>query len=143
MGLVALPALIFTPWVCIQGMVERYVGRAGRTRPSPYDWLPMAEAPVAQPDLSVIAPAHNEEENVAALVEEIRRALQPLGRAFEVIIVDDGSTDRTRARVLELMAGRPWLRCIAMTRTPQGKGAGQSAAFYAGFAQARGRLIAT
>lgn len=104
--------------------------------------------------LSVVAPAHNEEDNVAALVEEVGRAcagLQwndgtPLGPSgFEFIVVDDGSTDSTRARVAALMAdGRhPWLRCIAMTRTPPGKGNGQSAAFQAGFAAARGELIAT
>jgi len=94
-------------------------------------------------DLSVVTPAHNEEDNVEPLVEEIRRAVEPLGVAFEVVIVDDGSTDATRAKVMGLMASRPWLRCIAMTRTPQGKGAGQSAAFFAGFQEARGRLIAT
>jgi glycosyltransferase involved in cell wall biosynthesis len=94
-------------------------------------------------ELSVVAPAHNEEENAAALVEELRRALQPLGIRYEVIIVDDGSTDGTRRVVGSLMADRPWLRCTAMTRTPPGRGNGQSAAFHAGFRAARGRLIAT
>ncbi|HYF15946.1 MAG TPA: glycosyltransferase [Phycisphaerales bacterium] len=93
-------------------------------------------------DLSVVAPAHNEEDNVAPLVEEIGKALLPSGLAFEAIIVDDGSTDRTRRRVLELMPSRPWLRCIAMTGTPPGRGNGQSAAFHAGFRAARGELIA-
>lgn len=94
-------------------------------------------------EISVVAPAHNEEENVAALVEELRRALEPLRIGFEVIIVDDGSTDATRRVVTSLMADRPWLRCIGMTRTPPGRGNGQSAAFHAGFRAARGRLIAT
>ena len=76
-------------------------------------------------------------------MEEIRKAIEPLGIPFEVVIVDDGSTDATRAKLLELMATRPWLRCIAMTRTPKGKGVGQSAAFFAGFAECRGRLVAT
>lgn len=100
----------------------------------------------ASPDgieLSVVAPAHNEEENAAPLVEELGRALEPLGIPFEVIIVDDGSTDGTRRVVASLMADRPWLRCIGMTRTPPGRGNGQSAAFHAGFRAARGRLIAT
>ncbi len=98
-----------------------------------------------QIELSVIAPAHNEQDNVGALVEQVRAAVEPLGVPFEMIVVDDGSTDATRARLMELMAGgaRPWLRCIAMTRTPKGKGAGQSAAFFAGFAEGRGRLVAT
>lgn len=94
-------------------------------------------------ELSVVAPAHNEEANVAPLVEQIRAAIEPLGFPFEIVIVDDGSTDGTRAKLLELMRSRPWLRCIAMTKTPQGKGAGQSAAFHAGFAETRGRLVAT
>ncbi|MFG0325665.1 MAG: glycosyltransferase family 2 protein [Phycisphaerales bacterium JB037] len=91
----------------------------------------------------MIAPAHNEEENVADLVEQIRAAVEPTGVSFEVVIVDDGSTDRTRARLLEMMESRPWLRCVAMTRTPPGKGGGQSAAFYAGFRACRGKLIAS
>ncbi len=94
-------------------------------------------------ELSVVSPAHNEEDNVAPLVEQIRAAVEPLGIGFEVVIVDDGSTDTTRAKLVELMGTRPWLRCIAMTRTPKGKGAGQSAAFFAGFAECRGRLVAT
>lgn len=93
-------------------------------------------------EISVVAPAHNEEDNVEALVREVHEALTPLGVPFEFVIVDDGSTDSTRARVQEQMKTRPWLRCVAMTRTPPGKGNGQSAAFHAGFRAARGRLVA-
>jgi len=94
------------------------------------------------PELSVIAPAHNEEENVRALVDEVERAVRPLGIEWELVIVDDGSTDGTRAIVRELMGARPWLRCVAMARTPPGKGNGQSAAFHAGFRAGAGRLVA-
>lgn len=101
-------------------------------------------SPSAQPlELSVVAPAHNEEDNVTPLADEIAAAIGPLGIRFEVVIVDDGSTDATRKRLLDAMATRPWLRCVAMTRTPKGKGVGQSAAFYAGFHSAKGRLIAS
>lgn len=93
-------------------------------------------------DLSVVAPAHNEEDNVRPLVDEVERALKPVGIAWEFVIVDDGSTDRTRALVQGLMADRPWLRCVAMRGTPPGKGNGQSAAFHAGFRAARGELVA-
>ncbi|MBS0196771.1 MAG: glycosyltransferase family 2 protein [Planctomycetes bacterium] len=93
-------------------------------------------------DVSVVAPAHNEQENIPALVEQIGAALANSGLTFEAIIVDDGSTDRTRAELVRLMPGRPWLRCVAMTDTPKGKGNGQSAAFHAGFRAAAGDLIA-
>jgi glycosyltransferase involved in cell wall biosynthesis len=93
-------------------------------------------------DLSVVAPANNEEQNVPRLVDEVERAIAPLGLSWEFIIVDDGSSDGTRGAVASLMPGRPWLRCVAMSRTPPGRGNGQSAAFHAGFRAARGRLIA-
>jgi len=103
-----------------------------------------SRSPIAGPtlDLSVVAPAHNEEDNVRPLVEQVESALRPTGLHFEVIVVDDGSTDHTRRRVQALMKDRPWLRCVAMSNTPAGKGNGQSAAFHAGFRAARGRLIA-
>ena len=93
-------------------------------------------------ELSVVAPAHNEEENILPLVEEIDAALRAKGIAYEIVIVDDGSTDRTRERLVAAMATRPHVRCVAMTNTPPGKGNGQSAAFHAGFRATRGRLIA-
>ncbi len=97
------------------------------------------------PQISIIAPAHNEQDNVAALVDEVQRGLDGcgVGGAYEFIIVDDGSTDQTRARVHALMPTRPWLRCIAMQKTPPGKGHGQSAAFCAGFRAARAPVIGT
>lgn len=106
----------------------------------------MADAPfhADRPiELSVVAPAHNEEDNVAPLAEQVRAAIEPLGIPYEFIIVDDGSTDRTQAKTRELMVGRSWLRCITMTKTPKGSGVGQSAAFRAGFAASSGRLVAT
>ncbi len=111
--------------------------------PSPSAPTPPPAADRAGIEISVVAPAHNEEGNVANLVNEVGAAILPLGIGFEFVIVDDGSTDSTRARVMEMARTRPWLRCVAMTRTPPGKGCGQSAAFHAGFRAARGRLIAT
>jgi dolichol-phosphate mannosyltransferase len=93
-------------------------------------------------DISVVAPAHNEQDNVDALVTQVGDALAASGLTYEFVIVDDGSTDQTRAKITGMMASRPWLRCVAMTNTPKGKGNGQSAAFHAGFRATRGDLIA-
>ncbi len=97
--------------------------------------------------LTFLAPAHNEEANVAALVREVESAGRASTEAggFEFVIVDDCSTDATAARVRALMADRPWLRLVSMVRgpaTPVGKGNGQSAAFHAGFRAARGEWVA-
>ena len=97
---------------------------------------------MSTPRLSVISPAHDEQENVLPLVEEIHRALENIEGGFEVIVIDDGSNDQTRQRLLEAATSRPWLRIIAMTQTPAGRGNGQSAAFHAGMERARGELIA-
>jgi dolichol-phosphate mannosyltransferase len=100
----------------------------------------LPDAPIV---LSVVAPAHDEEENIEALVSQVEGALAPAGLSFECIIVDDGSGDATRARVHALIPSRPWLRCVAMLGTPPGRGNGQSAAFHAGVRAARGEWIAT
>lgn len=92
-------------------------------------------------ELSVIAPAHNEEDNVEPLVEQVGAALRCAGVPFEFILVDDASTDQTAPRAQALQATRPWLRVISLGRPPEGAGNGQSCAFKVGFAAARGRLV--
>jgi glycosyltransferase involved in cell wall biosynthesis len=92
--------------------------------------------------LSVVAPAHNEAENLAALVREIDVALDPLALEYEILIVDDGSTDDTPGVLSELRRKYDQLRTIRMSHTPPGRGNGQSAAFHAGFRACRGELIA-
>ena len=89
--------------------------------------------------LSVIAPAHNEAENVARLIEEIGAALH--GMAFEFILVDDASTDDMVSIARGMQTERPWLRIISLGVPEGGGGNGQSAAFRAGFAAARGELV--
>jgi dolichol-phosphate mannosyltransferase len=92
--------------------------------------------------LSIIAPAHNEQDNVGALVDEIVAAIQPLGIDYEIVVIDDGSTDGTAAALEQTLAAQGALRVIRMADTPPGSGHGQSAAFHAGFRAARGTLIA-
>src|SRR5882724_3653719 len=94
-----------------------------------------AETPNA-PTVSVIVPVRNEAENVAPLVAEIAAALA--GRAFEVIYVNDGSTDGTAAELLRLMTQHPWLRQIRHARS-----CGQSAALRTGMMAARAPIVAT
>jgi dolichol-phosphate mannosyltransferase len=92
--------------------------------------------------LSIVAPAHNERENLRPLVAEIVAAIDPLGLDYEIVIVDDGSIDDTPTILRDLMDAHPHLRPIRMADTPKGKGHGQSAAFHAGFRHARGEIIA-
>src|SRR5688572_29775729 len=97
-----------------------------------------SNAPDQRPYLSLVIPAYNEQENVEPLLARVEAALGHTGRPFEVIIVDDGSTDRTPQLLDEAMARLPWLRVLRMARN-----GGQSAAFEAGFEAARGEVIAT
>jgi glycosyltransferase involved in cell wall biosynthesis len=88
--------------------------------------------------LSLVIPCYNEEENVPTLLARVEASLDTLGKAYEVILIDDGSTDRTPQLLADARATRPWLRVLRMARN-----AGQSAGFEAGFAAARGRYIGT
>ncbi|MBV8779821.1 MAG: glycosyltransferase family 2 protein, partial [Phycisphaerae bacterium] len=90
------------------------------------------------PYLSLIIPCFNEEENVPTLLSRVSSALAELHRPFEVILIDDGSTDRTPLLLADGMRQYPWLRVLRMQ-----KNGGQSAAFEAGFEAARGEVIAT
>jgi glycosyltransferase involved in cell wall biosynthesis len=89
-------------------------------------------------DLSVIIPAFNEEENVAILFKELTDVLRPLNREYEIIFVDDCSTDTTCQRLSELHEQDAHLKIIKFR-----KNFGQSAAMKAGFDYAQGNLVIT
>jgi glycosyltransferase involved in cell wall biosynthesis len=91
-----------------------------------------------QPEISVVIPMRNEAQNVQQLYHELIGALEPYGRRFEIVVIDDGSTDDTFARLAVLQASDPRLRIIRFRRN-----FGQTAAFAAGFAHARGQFIVT
>jgi len=88
--------------------------------------------------LSLVVPAYNEQEVIPTLLQRVEAALRGVGKSFEMIVVDDGSTDGTPKLLSEAMTRLPWLRVIRMARN-----GGQSAAFDAGFKAARGQVIAT
>jgi len=94
------------------------------TRPPPY--------------LSLVIPCYNEQENIPTLLARVESALLTIGKPFEVLIIDDGCTDGSPRLLADAIQQHPWLRVLKLN-----KNSGQSAAFEAGFAAARGEVIAT
>jgi glycosyltransferase involved in cell wall biosynthesis len=97
-----------------------------------------AGEPLGPRSISVVVPVHDEERSVALLFEELQAALQPLDRPWEVIFVDDGSTDGSFAALTRLHAQNDEV-CVVRLRRNFGK----AAALQAGFLQARGEIVIT
>jgi len=93
---------------------------------------------VPPPVLSVLLPAHNEEGGVQAVVRETAAVLRRMGRPFEILVVDDASTDATAERLQALSPDVPELRILRLEAH-----AGQSAALGAAFREARGGILVT
>ena len=90
------------------------------------------------PEISVVIPIRNEAASLVELHREFTETLTAWGRSYEIIIIDDGSDDESFAILARLQASDAHLRVIRFRRN-----FGQTAAFAAGFAHARGRLIVT
>jgi len=90
------------------------------------------------PAISVVIPLFDEAENIADLHGELSRALEGMTRPYEIVLVDDGSTDSTAARLKELAARDSHIRVVSLRRN-----FGQTAAFSAGFDYARGSIVVT
>lgn len=87
-------------------------------------------------DLSIVIPVYNEEDNVEPLIREIQTALEPLGKQYEIILVDDGSRDDTFGVLARIHRQEPRLRVIRLKRN-----FGQTAALSAGLAHADGDAV--
>ena len=98
----------------------------------------MDSSPDSTLDLSVVIPMYNEAGNAGPLVEETIAALDGVGRSFEIVLVDDGSSDGTPEVLRELHGRFPSLRVILFRRN-----FGQTAAIAAGLDNARGRVLVT
>ena len=90
------------------------------------------------PELSIVVPCHNEQENLRALVEGIRCVLKPLGLQYEIIVTDDCSTDASWTVLKEIAATDVNFRAQRFARN-----CGESAASWAGMQRARGRYLVT
>lgn len=90
------------------------------------------------PLLSVVVPLFDEEANVEALCRRLFAALRPLGIGFEVLLVDDGSRDRTLELLRAVQRENPEARVLPLARN-----FGQHSAVIAGFAESRGEFVVT
>lgn len=98
----------------------------------------MADIPEAPVDISVVLPVYNEAESLPTVVPEITAMLAEMGSRYEIIAVDDGSSDDSLHVLRQLQEGEPNLRIVQFRRN-----FGQTAAFTAGFDYARGATIIT
>jgi glycosyltransferase involved in cell wall biosynthesis len=90
------------------------------------------------PDISVVVPMHNEADNLPEVVLRIATAVADAGHTYEVVAVDDGSTDGTLTCLEATVRKQEWLRIVSYS-----KNRGRGYALRRGFAAARGRIIVT
>jgi glycosyltransferase involved in cell wall biosynthesis len=93
---------------------------------------------VAVPELSLVVPVHNERDALPVLLEEMERACAALGREWEIVIVDDGSTDGTTEWLEQQATERDRIRAVRLRRN-----FGKSAALTAGFEHSSGEIVVT
>ena len=93
---------------------------------------------MAELDVSVVVPVYNEEESISEMYSQLTEVLSQLGRTYEILVIDDGSADRSYELLKELHEKDKHVRVIRFRRN-----FGQTAAFSAGFTHARGDVIIT
>ncbi|MBI4128938.1 MAG: glycosyltransferase family 2 protein [Parcubacteria group bacterium] len=121
-------------------MIQRLgdIGRATIKRHKSGFVVPVADLVPALPELSLVIPVKDEEESLPILHERIRRSCTEVTENYEVIFVNDGSTDNTQHVIEDIHAKDPRVRGIELR-----KNFGQTAAMAAGFDHARGEIIIT
>jgi dolichol-phosphate mannosyltransferase len=92
--------------------------------------------PVSSIRVSVVLPVYNEEACIEGVLRELHGVLSGMGKTFEILAVNDGSSDRTRAVMVGLVQALPGLRVLTLIPN-----SGQSAAMGAGFRHARGEAV--
>lgn len=105
------------------------------SRPAP---APPAPEPAPEVEVSVLVPVLDEAESVRELASRVAAVLEALGKSFEIVFVDDGSSDGTSQRVREAREADPRVKLVRLRRN-----FGKAAALSAGFDVARGRVIVT
>ena len=93
---------------------------------------------MAELDVSVVVPVYNEEDSIPEMYGQLTEVLSQLGRTYEILVIDDGSADRSYELLKELHEKDKHVRVIRFRRN-----FGQTAAFSAGFTHARGDVIIT
>lgn len=91
-----------------------------------------------RPEVSVVVPMHNELDNLPSTIDRIAAALSESGRTFEIVAVDDGSTDATSDRLQSMAQSNPYLQVVSYH-----KNRGRGYAIRKGFEAARGAIMAT
>ncbi|MBM0740269.1 glycosyltransferase family 2 protein [Phormidium sp. CLA17] len=91
-----------------------------------------------QPQVSIVVPIHNEYENLPHLLEAISATLITANISYEILCIDDGSTDGSADRLKQIASDRTDLRSVILRRNY-----GQTAAMAAGFSHAKGQIIVT
>lgn len=94
--------------------------------------------PPSAPELSILIPIYNEEQNIKPLYTALKRILFQLKKTHEIIFVDDGSTDASLTEIISIKMWDPVIKIIKFR-----KNFGQTAALDAGFKQTKGRIIIT
>ena len=88
--------------------------------------------------ISVVVPVYNEEKNLPVLIPQIAQVLESLGKSYEMIFVDDGSTDESRKVLKEMISQYPQIHILGFR-----KNCGETAAIAAGLKEANGQIVIT